>query len=220
MSSGSTTLNLSGVPSMRDSTGAALSPATMLYVNGNITSLSGPGEGQAGINDGTALTITAANNITVTGDIIYKTQPVTTSQNQIAGKPADTLIPGNDKGQVLGLFTANGNVQIDDKQTADTNMEIDASIATISAGGNGSMVNTGANLNYLRIVGGRIQNSSNTLNASSRDIFFDRRFASSNFAPPFFPSTTVTSTTVTTTDSATGIPTFQRTKWINKSSTY
>ena len=58
-------------PTQNDpATGAVPRDATMLYVNGNITSLSGPGQGVAAIQDGTALTITAENNVTVTGDIL------------------------------------------------------------------------------------------------------------------------------------------------------
>src|SRR5947209_4868304 len=80
--SGSTTQTISGVPTQYDpATGAAMQPDTMLYVNGNITSLSGPGQGLPAIQDGTGLTITAANNVTITGDILYKTEPVTLIQN-------------------------------------------------------------------------------------------------------------------------------------------
>src|SRR5947209_4695144 len=70
-------LNVVGVPESRDPSGNAISPATMLYVDGNITSLSGPVAGKPAIQDGTAVTITAANDITLTGDILYKTAPVT-----------------------------------------------------------------------------------------------------------------------------------------------
>jgi hypothetical protein len=43
--SGGTTLNMAGVPTQNDpTTGAVTRDATMLYVNGNITSLSGPGQ--------------------------------------------------------------------------------------------------------------------------------------------------------------------------------
>ena len=75
----------------------------MLYVDGNIASLSGPGEYQPAINNGVALTITAASNVTVTGDIRYETEPVVTSGSS---PPLDTLIPANNTGQVLGIFTA------------------------------------------------------------------------------------------------------------------
>ncbi|HEU0369461.1 MAG TPA: hypothetical protein VFR42_09640 [Candidatus Acidoferrum sp.] len=109
---------VAGVPTQNDpATGAVTRDATMLYVNGNITALSGPGQGVAAIRDGTALTITAENNVTVTGDILYHKEPVTTTQNQIPGSPADTLIPGNDRGQVVGIFTSTGDIQLKHSQS-------------------------------------------------------------------------------------------------------
>src|SRR5581483_628412 len=95
------------------------------------------------IQDGAAVTVTANSNITITGDVQYKTKPVTTTQNEIPGTPADTLIPGNDKGQVLGIFTANGNIQLANAQSS-RNLRIDASMATIKSGGSGGIVNTGS----------------------------------------------------------------------------
>jgi Tfp pilus assembly protein PilX len=209
-----TTINgtvINGVPE-NDSTGTP-SPATMLYVNGSINALSGPGEGKAAVQDSTALTITAANDITITGDILYKTEPVTTG-----GATPDTLISGNDHGQVLGIFTANGNVNLANTQS-DNNLEVDASIAEISAGGSGGLINTGNAISQLTIVGGRIQNTIQNINTTTRNVWFDRRFASGNFAPPWFPSTVV-STTPPASDTAALTSSFQRTQWINETSTF
>jgi len=151
--SGGNTVNIVGVPTQKDpATGAVTRDATMLYVDGNVTSLSGPGQGIAAIQNGTALTITAANNVAVTGDILYGKEPVTTTQNQIPGSPADTLIPGNDSGQVLGIFTGTGDIQLKNGQ-ANGNLEIDASLATISNAGSGGLVNVGSRINTLSIVG-------------------------------------------------------------------
>jgi hypothetical protein len=209
----STTIN--GVPTQNDpSTGAVTRDATMLYVDGNITSLSGPGQGKPAIQDGTALTVTAASNVTVTGDILYKTEPVTQTQNQIPGTPADTLIPGNDNKQVFGIFTNTGDIQLNNSQS-NGNLEIDGSVATISQNGSGGLVNTGNGINTLTIVGGRIQNQIKNINSTTRNVFFDRRFAQNGFAPPWFPSTTVSQTA---TDSANLSSSVQRVQWLNKSS--
>lgn len=217
VTSNGTTLNISGVPTQVDPTsGAVERDATMLYVNGNITSLSGPGQGQPAISDSTALTITAANNVTVTGDILYNTPPVTLTQNQIPGTPADTLVPGNDHGQVLGIFTAKGDIQLNNSQS-NGNLEIDASLATISQGGTGGLINTGKTINTLSIVGGRIQNDIKNIGATTRNVFFDRRFAQNNFSPPWYPSTTLASTAPTL---AQYVPTVQRLKWINNTTYY
>jgi hypothetical protein len=210
--SGSKTTIITGVPSNRSN--STPSPATMLYVDGNISSLSGPSSGPA-IQDGSAVTVTAANNITVTGNITYKTEPVTLTQNQFPNTPADTLISGNNNGQSLGIFTAGGNVYLN-VPTAGQNLQIDASIATISNGGSGAVVNNGNAINTLTIVGGRIQNTIQNINTSTRNVFFDRRYSQGNFSPPWFPSTTVAPVA---SDSVTSVvPSVQRTLWVTPSS--
>ncbi len=209
--SGSTTLSIIGVPAVQDASSNPTSDGTMLFVNGSITGLKGPGEGQAAINDGTALTITAASNVTITGDIRYKTAPVT--------MPGDALVTGGDKGQVLGIFTANGDIQLNNGQS-DQTLEIDASLATIAQGGSGGLTNTGSAIKTLNIVGGRIQNNIKNINTTTRNVFFDRRFLSNGFAPPWFPSTTVTTTSTTTVaqDNTSISPaTFARAQWLYKS---
>ena len=217
ISSGGSTESITGVPDQFDpTTGAVQRDATMLYVDGNITSLSGPGQGKPALSDQTALNITAANNVTVTGDILYTSEPVTKTQNQIPNTPADTLIPGNDHGQALGIFTATGDIQMVNGQS-NGNLEIDASLATISQTGSGGLVNTGGAINTLTIVGGRIQNNIKNINTTTRNVFFDRRYAQNNFAPPWFPSTTLSSTNPTNSQYSTNI---QRLKWLNNTSYY
>jgi hypothetical protein len=188
----------------------------MLYVNGNITSLKGPAANQGAIQDGVALTITAAQDITITGDIMYKSEPVTLTQDEIPGMPADTLIDANNHGQTLGIFTAKGDIQLDNKQS-DNNLQIDASLATISDNGTGGLVNTGKAIDTLTIVGGRIQNQIKNINTTTRNVFFDRRYANSDFAPPWFPSTTITPSGP---PHVTLTPSFQRTQWLNLTSSY
>lgn len=214
---GGATTNITGVP-QNCSPGVASSPATMLYVDGSITGLSGAGQGVGDIQNGTELTITAASDITITGDLLYKTEPVTTTQNQIPGTPADTLIPGNNYNQVLGIFTAGGNINLQNSQ-GNGNLEIDASVATIAAGGSGGLVNTGSAINTLNIIGGRIQNTIQNINTTTRNVFFDRRFAQGGFAPPWFPSTTVTTTPSGVEASTASAPTVTRVQWVCKSCT-
>jgi hypothetical protein len=203
-----------GIPEQFDpASGAVMGPANMLYVNGNIKSLSGPGEGQTAIQDGTALTVTAANNVTITGDIKYRQEPVTlTGTTQT---PIDTLVPANDTHQVLGIFTATGDIQMNNQQ-ADGNLEIDASIATISQNGSGGLIDTGAQINLLTIVGGRIQNQIKNIGTTTRNVLFDRRFQGGNFAPPFFPSTTVNPGK----SSASFTTSLSRVAWKDQSATY
>ena len=215
VSSGGTNLNITGVPQQFDpTTGASMGPDTMLYVNGNITGLSGPGQGKPAINDGTALTITALNNVTITGDVLYKSEPVTGTPGSTSptGTPIDTLIPANNTGQALGIFTATGDIQMANTQS-NGNLEIDASLATLSQGGTGGLTNTGNAINTLTIVGGRIQNDIKNINATQRNVLFDRRFASGGFAPPWFPSTGVKAGSSTATLNA---PVITRLQWLNQ----
>jgi Tfp pilus assembly protein PilX len=216
ISDGTTNTTITGIPEMFDpNSGAFMENAAMLYVNGNITSLSGPGENQTAVNNTVALTVTAAGNVTVTGDIRYATEPVTTSQNQIPNTPADTLIPANDTKQVLGIFTATGDVQMNNGQS-DGNLWIDASIAMISSGGSGGWINTGAHINNLNLVGGRIANKAKSGNTTTRNIFFDRRFSQGGFAPPWFPDALIQQGNQASANIPP--PTVQHVQWLNKTS--
>jgi len=187
---------INGVPELKDPSGAVMENATMLYVDGNISSISGPGEGAGNpaLNNGVALTITALNNVTITGDIRYTSEPVTTANGQLVNgvaQPADTKIDANNTGQVLGIFTANGDIQMNNKQS-DGNLWIDASIAMISTNSTGGWINTGPHINTLNLVGGRIAMQAKSGNTTTRNIFFDQRFAAGAFGPPWFPTTNVT----------------------------
>jgi hypothetical protein len=193
----------------------------MLYVDGAITSLSGPGQGLGAIQDGAQITITANGDITATGDVLYKTEPVTTTQNQnvpgsnppcCAGTQLDTLIPGNDHGQVLGIFTATGNFDLNTHQSGG-NIQVDGSIATISQGGTGGFLNTGPAINTFNNVGGQIQNSIYAADINTENVYFDRRFTNNpGFAPPWFPNTTIRQGGALSTNVTSSI---QRVQWIN-----
>lgn len=216
---GSAQPTISGVPTMFDpATGAPQGYDTMLYVDGNISGLSGPAQGSPAINDGTALTITAAKNVTLTGDLLYKSPPVTLAAN--GSTPADSLIPGNDHGQTLGIFTASGDIILNDTQINpktgkfDGIMEVDASLATISASGTGGLTNPNAQITQLTIVGGRIQNNIKNINTITRNVLFDVRYAGGNFAPPWFPSTNVSLGGLKSANF--NPPTIQRLSWQNQ----
>jgi Tfp pilus assembly protein PilX len=214
--SGSTTTNVCSVPMNNTNSQAA----TMLYVDGAITGLSGPGAGQAAVQDGAQITITAKNDVTVTGDVLYKTEPVTTTQNQsvpgtspacCSGSPADTLIPGHDNNQVLGIFTSTGNFNLN---TTQLNIEVDASVALISQGGTGGIKNTGTAINTYTHVGSQAQNSIYNAAIATENIYFDRRFTNRpGFAPPWFPVTTITSGGSLSTNITS---TVQRVQWVNR----
>ncbi len=197
---GNTLGPITGFPSTTPLSPSPATEAAMVYVNGNIcsdcsssststTGLSGPSSGPAIQND-SAVTVTATGTISITGSLTYSTEPVTLN-------PADTLItspkvPGN----VLGIFTPGGDIQLLPSSSGN-NLEIDASIAAMSNGGTGGLDALGNSINTLTIVGGRIANKAKVGNMSARNIWFDQRFAN-GFAPPFFPTASVTTTTTNT----------------------
>jgi hypothetical protein len=212
--SGSTTLTLSGVPTNK--TGATPQPGTMLYVDGTITGLSGPGQGQASIQDGSQITISAGSNINITGDLIYKHEPVTLNSS-------DTLIPANNFNQVLGVFTANGNIILNSPYS-NNNLETDGSLAAInacSASGSCSLgsssygFSTSGGINAWTIVGGRIESYAHSVSINTGNTYFDRRFLSNGFGPPWFPTTTVQQQDLSSSPSPpTVTPSTQRLTWV------
>jgi hypothetical protein len=213
--SGSTTLTLAGVP--KDLSVTPPQPGTMIYVDGTITSLSGPGQGVGAVQDGAAVTITALNDVNITGDVVYKTEPVTVTQNQVPGTPIDTLIPGNDHNQDLGIFTANGNIVLSSSYS-NHNLQVDGSQAAIggSCASNkcGYLVN--GFIDTFNNIGGQIQTNIFSANMNTQNTYYDRRYtARAGFAPPWFPSTTITGTASTYTSPP--ILTVQRTQWVASS---
>ncbi|HMD97408.1 MAG TPA: pilus assembly PilX N-terminal domain-containing protein [Terriglobia bacterium] len=218
LQTGSTTKNICSVPTNHSVTPSQ--PGTMLYVDGTINGLSGPGQGVAAIQDYNALTIVANGQINITGDVVYKTEPVTTTQNQIVpgtnppccnGSPADTLIPGHDTGQNLGIFTSNGNINLSSPY-ANSNLQVDGSQATLQQGSQYCFTVSGF-IDTFNNVGGQIQSGICAADMNTENTYFDRRYtAKQGFAPPWFPSTTITATGPS---QATPTVTVQRVQWVN-----
>jgi hypothetical protein len=212
-------------------------PGTLLYVNGTINSLSGPGQAvatiqngvqintPAAVQDGSQITIVANGNIDITGDVVYKTEPVTTTDNQSVqgsnpaccnGDPVSTLIPGFDKNQVLGIFTANGNIDLSSPYS-NSNLQVDGSLAPLQSGSTWCFTCTLGSqyINTFNNVGGQIQSGICGCNMNTENTYFDRRFtARAGFAPPWFPSTTIAATGQT--NATTITPTVQRVQWVLK----
>jgi hypothetical protein len=151
---------------------------------------------------------------------------VTTTQNQSVsyatttccnGDAADFLIPlpSTASTQVLGIYTANGNINLNN-QNSSGNLEVDASLAAFSPGGTGGLVNTGNAIGTLNIVGGRIQSTIQNINTTTRNVYFDRRFANGSFGPPWFPTTTVTPVSTSSTSTSVKV---QRLQWLDNSAT-
>ena len=180
--SGTTTLTLGGVPESLV-TGSAQA-ATMVYVNGTVSSLTGPGQGVAAINDYSQVSVASAGNVDITGDIVYKHEPVTLDTNNV-------LVPGNDYNQVFGVFTATGNINLASPYS-NHNLEVDGALAAIGSNcaSNSCGFTVSGYINTFNNVGGQIQYNIFGADMSTENTYFDRRFTSKqNFAPPFFPGT-------------------------------
>jgi Tfp pilus assembly protein PilX len=205
------TQTLNGVPA--NTVGATPQAQALLFVDGTMT-FHGPGEGQGAVQDNAMITLVANGDVIATGDVLYKTEPVTV--------PQDNLVPGamNMK-QVLGIYTANGNFITHDSQ-ADQNIQVDGSIATISTVesancqgiGKGGQLSNG-HINTFNNVGGMIQSCIFAADVNTENTWFDRRFtAVPGFAPPWFPSTTITAGGPLPTNVASHV---QRVQWLNTS---
>jgi hypothetical protein len=175
-------------------------PGMLLFVNGAISSLRGGKSGSTNrpaVAPGTAMTITAQRDITITGDLKYA-NPVANSD----GTPVSNL---NSIKNVLGIFTNDGNVNLAPNLSYVSGpghgLEINAAIVsfnsnTLNDGGRieGSIVYTGGsspgNNDRWKLVGSRVQSKINNIGYGNRDIYFDVRFSGGKFAPPFFPGTT------------------------------
>jgi hypothetical protein len=215
VTSGGTTLTLAGVPTNLSATPAT--QGTMIYVDGTITSLAGTGEGAAAIQDGANVTIVAQNDVNITGDVRYKTEPVTEAANQIPSTPVDTLIPGNDKNQDLGIFTANGNIILSSSY-ADDNLQVDGSQAALGSSCASSSCGFLVNgcINTFNNVGGQIQTNIFGACLNVENTYYDRRYNTKpGFAPPWFPGTTLSQNGSPTV--GTPIMTMQRTSWVSSS---
>jgi Tfp pilus assembly protein PilX len=199
-----TTQVIQGVPQNTNSNapdfpGTSTPAATMVYVDGSVN-VGGPASGSgAAVQNNSMVTLTANGNIQQTSNLLYATEPVTTQANQVISgsnpaccnpDPVDTLIPSNENmNQVLGLYTINGQFQLNPANSGDS-LETDASIAAI--GPSGMIATPGNSVGTWTVVGGRSESSINGVNISTGNTYFDRRFtARGNFAPPWFPQTSI-----------------------------
>lgn len=192
VSSGSTTQVLQGVPTQvdpntgqpmtqTDPSGNTVNP-TLVYVNGQITGLTGPhasnGDSLPAIQNDTGVTIAASNNISITGNLEYAQSPVSI--------PADTLTGNTDAG-VLGIYTT-GNINLSpDPQDQNQNLTVDASLAAIGSGTSGFANTARTAINTWTILGGRAEDQAHGVYINQGNTYYDRRFAN-NFGPPWFPT--------------------------------
>lgn len=191
---GSTTLSLAGVPeqlnpnggaviNQPDPNGSIVNP-TLLYVNGNITGLTGPYNSSnnplAAVQNDVGITVAASGNVSITGDLEYvqSSLPVTI--------PADASVSTSNAG-VLGVFT-NGNINLYPDPKG--NLTVDGSLAALSGNvtsGTSGFATPGGSINTWTIVGGRAEDQAHSVNIGAGNTYYDTRF-NNNFGPPWFPT--------------------------------
>lgn len=176
--SGGTTLSLIGIPSQLDPTtgqpvtqadpsGSVVNP-TLVYVNGQVTGLSGT------IQNNTGITVASSSNVSITGDLTYVQSPVSI--------PSDSLNSNTNAG-VLGIYT-NGNINL--YPNAQGNLNVNASLAAIGSGTSG-FATPGGGIGTWTIVGGRAEDQAHSVNIGAGNTYYDQRFGN-NFGPPWFPT--------------------------------
>lgn len=158
--------------------------AGIIYVNGNINSVSGT------LQQNEQTSIVAAGSVGITGNILYQTPP----------NPND---PTSNPINLLGIFAAGGDIQV--MPSAPNNLIVDA---VLMAGSSGSAYNSSVNVQNwntgsprgnVNLLGGLIEkyygpfgtyNSTLGQQATGygRAFTFDSRM-SRGFTPPFFPTT-------------------------------
>jgi hypothetical protein len=202
ITSGGSTKTLTGIPSNLASSPGGHPAATLLYVDGTISALTGPpavgGVTPPAIQNNAMITVAAAGDIDITGDIKYTVEPVTISV-------ADSIVSATynaNATNVLGVFTSSGNIVLSSPYS-NKNLEVDGSLAAVggSASDNppgqcnsstcGFLVN--GSINTFTNVGGQIQSNIFAANMATQNTYFDRRFSlwnNGSFAPPWFPGIT------------------------------
>jgi hypothetical protein len=165
----------SGAPiTMSDPSGSTVSP-TLIYVNGQITGMSGT------IQNDTGITVAASDDISITGDLTYTQSPVSI--------PADTLNSSTNAGG-LGIYT-NNNINLYPNSSGSNrgNLTVDASLAAIGGvSGDAGFETPGNGIGTWTIVGGRSEDHAHSVNINQGNTYYDRRFASGSFGPPWFPT--------------------------------
>ena len=201
VTSGSTTLTLSGVPMNKTSSNPQ--QGTLLYVDGTINSLSGPSQGVAAIQDHSQVTIVGSGNVNVTGDLIYTHEANTLDTS-------DTPIPANNTNQVLGIFTASGNINLSSPY-ANNNLQVDGALAPLGQNCSTCGFTVSGYINTFNNYGGQSQTNIFAANMTTQNTYYDTRFAT-GFGPPWFPSTTIAPSNINVV-APTVTPTITRMSW-------
>jgi hypothetical protein len=160
---------------------------TIIYVDGNITSVSGT------VQEQTALTIASSSDMVISGNLKYSDYTAGSGTAGIAGY----VPPSADgAGNILGLVSWAGNVHIG--TTAPNDVEIHASVLAENGVFQVDDYNSGSPRGIATLLGGAITNNYGafgTFNSSTglqvsgygRNFVYDSRMQTGT-APPYFPT--------------------------------
>ncbi|MBF0331399.1 MAG: DUF4900 domain-containing protein [Candidatus Omnitrophica bacterium] len=180
-SAANTTTTYTGVP-----TGASKA-GTLIYVNGNITSLAGT------VQRDTELTVASSNDITITNNIRYS------DYSPGSGTPGNAnYVPPSASAatNLLGIVSWNGDVNI--ANTAPDNIDIHGTIMAQSGVFQVDSYDNGDIKGVATLLGGVITNdygafgqfnstTGATVSGYGRNFIYDERMQAGS-APPYFPS--------------------------------
>jgi len=187
-------VTLSGVPSQVgaaanvDPDGSTVNP-TMLYVNGNITGLTGPtdshGNALPAIQNDVGVTVVSSQSVTISGDLQYQSASMPVNGS-------DVLNTSSNAG-VLGIYTT-GNINL--KPDSSGNLTVNASLAALSGATDGTgtsgFATPSGSIGTWTVVGGRAEDQAHSVNISQGNTLYDQRFSSGSFGPPWFPTSVPT----------------------------
>ncbi len=154
----------------------------MLYVDGNVN-MYGDGTNAPDVASNSALTISnTGGDIKLKNSITYADCPISSNC-----PPGSTSNPNATN--VLGFYSATGSVLLDGP--TNTDIYVNATIlASASDKGFGSVRNSGNNSRKVHLIGGVIEDQSQTVSSNGdgykRDYVYDTRFKS-GYSPPYFP---------------------------------
>jgi Tfp pilus assembly protein PilX len=240
-SAGTTTQSIIGIPENLATTPGQPTPSTLLYVNGNITGLTGPQNPSNSANcassgsctdtatpglltnpypaiqNNSAVTVVGNGNIDITGNLLYANEPVTRNTSDSLSLSQGT----SSSNQVLGVYTANGAIVLSTPYS-DNNLETDGSLAAIGSSsvcgtstcGFQTASGSAGVINTWTNVGGQIQSNQFVSTITAANTYYDQRFSAwSNFFPPWFPSTSTSGTNYVA-QAPSRTLTQQRTSWV------
>ena len=204
IASGGTTTIVSGFP-MNNVNNTSPQPGTLLYVNGTISSLQGPGQSstittgsQAGaiinpaIQSHSQLTVVANQDVNITGDLRYTFDPNTQDTTDTYNKNNPTSGLLQDTGQAFGVFTANGNIVLGSNPSYSTqDLYVDGALAPIGQNCGACGFTTFNHINNFVNYGSQAQTNIFGADMNNQIQYYDTRFAA-GFGPPWFPTAMVT----------------------------